>query len=151
MTEITLTLDKEGIITEVRRITAYEGYRGAGSDEAYVKDFVRDEDTEALERYYAEAYARLRGVANEYVVGEPIDTSGTEQTIELHLPDNYNEALASTMQTLATQYMVESIVADWYSLVEKENAQPHAAAASDTLTVIRGSLYKRKRPQRTNQ
>ncbi len=148
MKEIEITLDKDRIITEVRRVTAYEGYRGGGSDEAFVKMFVRKEDEETLERFYAEAYERVRATANEYIIDEPIDTSASVQVLTLGMPDNYKSTLASTMEQLANQYMVESIAADWYGLVEKENEAQHSSTAGEALASLRSMLHKRNRPKR---
>lgn len=114
--EISITIDKAGVMAEVAKTSAYIGAKARTQDggNLYGDIAATKEDEEMLGRYWEEACSNVAAAAKDFVT----DTDGSEGgwTATLGMPEKYNEAFTGVLQQRATSYVVSYIVACWLLL-----------------------------------
>ena len=110
-----------------------------------------------LRRSLANAFATLKVVIGEYLdgdttsadnkIGKIIDNDG-QLTLTLSLPTNYNAATADAVCNGAHAYLVDTALAEWLTITDKNDAEDYATHAATSLEIMRRALYRRTRPDR---
>lgn len=145
---VTFTIDKQEVLTEIAKTTSYIGAKKEGDDgTAYDRIYTTDEDAEMLERYWQETEDTLATSLHCFVSAQS-ETTGGKYSITLGLPDNWNKAMQKNLQQDIFSLFVQSIIAKWHMLTNKAEVEAYAALAAGTLSNIDKALLKRVRPTR---
>lgn len=155
---ITITLHISEITYDVQNKTYITGRsRSDGSnyeDVAHLQMSDDDEEKNQLMRSIGNAVSSLRSGLGEYIEvaglsGDNILASEDENIIvKLNLPDNYNEAMTDTISSAMHQYIVNTALADWLTMTDKQDAADYLTFAAANIERIKDALYKRSRPVR---
>lgn len=115
------------------------------------------ENSYQLRRSLANAYSSLKSLLGEYLdenrtttdnkIQAEIDADG-QLAMAFKLPSNYNNASADSLGNGIHAYLVDSALADWFVITNKEDAQTYLEHSSVSLEVVKRALYKRSRPSR---
>lgn len=156
---VTITLYTSEILYDIQNKTYLTGRsRMTGQNHEEVAHMQANEDEEnenQILRSIGNAIAGLRTKLSEYLV----DTGTTatnilidkEKNLEvsLNMPSNYNAATKETIATNLHQHIVNTSVAEWFTITNKTDAADYVALAASNIEQIREALNKRVRPERT--
>lgn len=116
-----------------------------------------DENSYQLRRSLANAFAALKSLLGEYLdenvstsdnlINSEIDNDG-ELTLAFLLPSNYNDASADSLGNGIHAYLVDTTLAEWFSITNQADVEVYAAHAAQSLEIVKRALYKRSRPTR---
>lgn len=112
---------------------------------------------EKILRSIKRAHAEVKTALEEYLAEDCDATDNSHydgrHNLELNLamPSNYNEATATGICEAAHAYIANSAIADWYTVTNKDDAEPYFAFANKQMEQLRQAASKRKRPQRPAQ
>lgn len=116
-----------------------------------------DENSYQLRRSLGNAYSSLKSLLGEYLdeshtttnnrIDENIDSDG-QLELDFLLPSNYNNASADALGNSLHAYIVDMVVADWFTINNKADAQDYISHAAVSLEEAKRALYKRSRPTR---
>lgn len=155
---ITITLYKSELIYDVQNKTYLTGRsRQTGGNHEEVANMQAnsdDENSNQILRSLGNAFATLKTKLSEY-----LEESGTSSndilmnevqniTVELKVPSNFNKATNDTLSAALHQYMVNSAIADWFTITNKNDASDYVNMAAANLEQIREAVNKRVRPER---
>lgn len=146
MTEITITLDKEAIYTEVKKLAAYSGKKqtDATDDVTYDVMHITKAEEEMLDQYWNEAKDTLMDVLKPFV------KEITAEGIMLEMSASWDPNLAPTMQGTVDEAMKSLITEKWFRLNMAKNTELEKADANNKLVELRRKLYWKKRPTLRN-
>lgn len=143
-----MTVDKAKVMTEVAMTTSYVGAKMEGdAGDYYDKVFTTDEDAEMLERFWSEAASAATDALKEYVTND-VDADG--YAITLRMPENFDTRLVASMEASLFSYFTESILAKWFLIANKSEAEGYTSLASGHMDDVTSKLYHRVRPTRPN-
>ncbi len=152
MTEITYDIQNKTYLTGVSRGNGdnYEAVSNMQLDE-------RDENQNQMLRSISSAWANLRLALRKYM-NIPAESSDNiliddheDITINLEMPNNFNESNSTSLAALFHQYIVNYSIADWFGITNKEDAAIYANAASESMTLIQRTINDRSRPARPHR
>lgn len=83
-------------------------------------------------------------VGDVYAVVQSVDI-----ILMLQMPSNFNQATNETVSSATHQYIVNSAIADWFTMTNKNDAADYVTLANANLQQIREAANKRVRPVRT--
>lgn len=66
--------------------------------------------------------------------------------IQLNLPMNFNEASIDAVTTAMHQYIVNTAIAGWFSLVNPDESEKYIQLASNNYQMLSTAMMSRKRP-----
>ena len=69
--------------------------------------------------------------------------------LHLSVPSNFNESVTPTIAHEVHQYLVNIAMADWFLITNKADAADYVTLAQSCIALIRETINKRVRPQRT--
>lgn len=156
--QITLTIKKSDVMSEVSQTTEYTGAKLTGDDSGEAYDRIRtvDEDASALERFWDECRSTMAQRMKNMLDDEA--ESGDNYNVVLNVSESFPEptgsdatthaALKNSMQDALFSYMVQGITAKWYVYAKKDEAEQYAERAANALDDMREKAYFRKTPQR---
>ncbi len=149
------------------QVKTYLVAQGATSDNAETRSAIQVDDTatsnDQILRSLHNAYNALCNSIPEYLkLGEGMTCdccivvdggqcsgsceSNEDYIFSLHMPENFNQSMLATAASAAHAYMVHSAVAEWFTLVRKQEAEVHASIAAGAFKEFRVSLDERNRP-----
>lgn len=112
-----------------------------------------------IKRTLSTAFSALKSHISEYLkedttssdnlILEDIDNDNA-LTIKLQMPANYDNTSVDNISGSIHSYLVNSALAAWFLMTDKEESQSYSAMAAASLDNIMKSLYKRNRPERPN-
>lgn len=114
-----------------------------------------DEDANQVMRTIGNAFARLKMKLSEYIEDNGTTASnklldgGQNLTVKLLMPSNYNEGTRDTISAAMHQYIVNTAVAEWFTITNKGDAADYVTLATVNLQELREAINKRVRPKRT--
>lgn len=76
-----------------------------------------------------------------------IDNNG-QLILVFKLPSNYNNASADSLGSGIHSYLVDTALAEWFTITNKPDAESYIAHSSVSLEIVKRALYKRSRPTR---
>lgn len=111
--EMVISINKDDVITEVNKTSAYIGAKTITQDggNLYYNISTIKEDAEMLERYWREACANVAAVAKEYVSG--INSGDTVWEVTLDMPSTYNTSYDGVIKQRMFSYIVMYILLNW--------------------------------------
>lgn len=113
-----------------------------------------EENREKILRSVKRAFAEVQNELGEYLDenGTTTDNShydgGTDLVLNLKMPSNFNEAATTGVGEAVHAYIVNSAIADWYTVTNKPDAEQYYALAAKYMELIRQTVSKRSRPTR---
>ncbi len=158
MKSIAITLYMSELIYDIQNKTFLTGRsRQDGDNHEKVANMQANDDDENINqvlRSIGEAFSQLKTKLSEYIISE--QTTGnnvqidgeTNLTVGLTMPSNYNQATVDTVSAGLHQYIVNSSVADWFTITNKDDAADYIAKAGLNIQQVREAINKRVRPQR---
>lgn len=144
--EITLTINKPAVLTEVARTTSYTASKRVGDDEALDRIATVDEDQEELQRFWDESRAEVAKSFIRLLASEGMN--GDDYEVKLNVSGLFDMSLLPSMQLGLFSYFVQSITGKWYVYCNKEDAGAFADRGSALLQEVREKAFYKKRPTR---
>lgn len=165
--DLTITLYKSELIYEVQNKTYLTGrsrYNGenheqvanmqAGDDDEHLNQILR-----SLGSAFAELKTRLSDfiklsadltTADNKILATFTDADDADNKLEIGLtmPANYNTATGEAISAACHNFMVNTAVADWYTLTAPGEAAPYASLAAGNIQQIRDAANRRMAPAR---
>lgn len=146
-------MNKAYLTGQAREADGTKGYEAASNMQAS-----EDEDNSyQLRRSLANSFSALKSLLGEYL-NEDRDTSNNriqkiiddDGQLELAflLPSNYNNASADSLGNGIHAYLVDMVLADWFTITNKADAQDYLNHSAVSLETVKRALYKRSRPTR---
>ena len=115
------------------------------------------EEDDQLKRSLTTYFTGLKSKLGEYLdeettttnnlIAELIDSEGV-LTLAFRLPTNYNNASADALGAGIHAYLVDMILADWFTITNPNEVKGYIDHAAVQLEDVRAALYKRSRPTR---
>ena len=146
-------MNKAYLTGQAREPHGTKGYEAASNMQAS-----EDEDNSyQLRRSLANSFSALKSLLGEYL-NEDRDTSNNriqkiiddDGQLELAflLPSNYNNASADSLGNGIHAYLVDMVLAEWFTITNKADAQDYLNHSTVSLETVKRALYKRSRPTR---
>lgn len=156
---LTITLYMSEIIYRVQNKTYLTGRsRKNGNNHEEVANMQNNDDEENKNQILlsiGNAFATLKTKLSEWL-DESTTSASNEQidekanlSLTLQMPSNYNKATKDSIATMASDYIVNVAIADWFQITNKNDAKDYFDAAGANLASIREAANKRIRPTRT--
>lgn len=155
---LTITLFISEILYEVMNKTHLTGRsRETGNNHEEVANMKANEDDENLNqilRSIGNAFANLKSKVSEYLVEAGTTANniqieqGTNLALVLSMPSNYNEATRDTLSSAMHRFIVNSSIAEWFTITNKNDAADYVSLSAGDIETIREAINKRTRPQR---
>lgn len=156
---LTITLVMSEILYEIMNKTHLTGRsRETGNNHEEVANMKANEDDENINqilRSIGNAFAGLKSKISEYL--EETGTTAnnvqieadTNLTLALSMPSNYNDATRDTLSSAMHRYIVNSSIAEWFTITNKNDAADYVSLSAGDIETIREAINKRTRPKRT--
>lgn len=116
-----------------------------------------NEEDDELKRNMTTYFCTLKSKLGEYLDEETTTTDNLIKdlienegvlTLAFRLPTNYNNASADALGAGIHAYLVDLILANWFSITNPQDAKGFTEHAAAMLEDVRAALYKRSRPKR---
>lgn len=160
---VTVYQDVKNILYDVRNKAYITGNSrkasGAANYEAGSK-MQASEDTEEddqLKRSLTTYFTGLKSKLGEYLDEDTTTTNNLiaqiideEKILQLafRLPTNYNNASADALGAGIHSYLVDMVIADWFTITNPADVKSYIDHAAIQLEDVKAALYKRSRPTR---
>lgn len=155
---ITLMLYMSELIYDVQNKSYLTGRsRSNGKNHEEVANMQTNDDDEnanQIARSIGNAFGNLKTKLSEYInetgttaTNKLISTS-TNLQLSLVMPSNYNQSTVDTISAATHQYLVNSALADWFTITDKNDASDYVALAAANIEELREAINKRVRPTR---
>ena len=160
---LTIIEEVEELIFDIRNKTYLTGQareaEGGKSYQAVSNMQVSNEDENSyqIRRSLENAFSSLKSQLCEWLqeertmsdnrVDTEIDNNG-QLVLVFKLPLNYNDASADSLGNGIHSYLVNTTIAEWFTITNKEDAEAYVAHSAISLENIKRALYKRIRPKR---
>ena len=155
MSDVTFTVNKASVYTEVAKTTSYSGFKAAADGSLYEQIFTTDEDRLLLERFWNEAANAATELFKPFLssVSSAAQSHGVNlaanYTAKLSLSPSYDTTLNDSVQSSLFSYFVDFIVSRWYKFANKGEAEDFGAQALAMLEDVKSKIYHKKKPART--
>lgn len=165
--DLTITLYKSELIYEVQNKTYLTGRsRHNGENHEQVANMQAGNDDEHLNqilRSLGSAFSELKTRLADFIELDEDQTTASNKLlasftdadnannkleIDLVMPANYNTATADAISSACHNFVVNTAVADWYTLTAPAEAAPYASLAAVNIQQIRDAANKRRAPER---
>ncbi len=156
---LTITLYISEIIYRVQNKTYLTGRsRQSGNNHEEVANMQNNDDDEDKNQILVtigNAFATLKTKLSEWL-DESATTANNIQikgdsnlSLALLMPSNYNKSTKDTIAAMASDYIVNLAIGEWFQITNKNDAKDYFDAAGANLAAIREAANKRVRPTRT--
>lgn len=153
--EITFTVNKANVFTEVAKTTSYSGIKKSPDGSLYEQVFTTDEDRLMLERFWNEAannvtdiLKNFEGVFSDTQQAHGIDIANN-YSAKVSLSNSFDINLISSIQSSLFSFFVDYIVGSWYKFINKEEASSYLEDSAAMLLDVKSKIYFKKKPSRT--
>lgn len=160
---VTVHIDVKTVLYDVRNKAYITGNSrkasGAANYEAGSKMQASEdiEEADQLNRSLTTYFTGLKSKLGEYLdedttttnnlVTDTIEEEGI-LTLSFRLPTNYNNASADALGAGIHAYLVDMILADWFTITNPADVKSYIEHAAVQLEDVKSALYKRSRPTR---
>lgn len=155
---IDITLYMSELIYDVQNKTYLTGRsRENGQNHEEVANMQANDDEEnanQVVRSIGNAFANLKSKLSEYLVSNGTTSNNalisptTNLTVALQMPSNFNQSTNDSISAALHQYVVNTAIADWFTITNKTDANDYVSMAAANLEQVREAINKRVRPQR---
>ena len=146
--DLTITEEVKELIFDIQNKTYLTGQareaEGTKPYQAASNMQVSDEEENSyqIRRSLANAFSTLKSLLSEWLQEERT-TSNNRVATEI-----YNDASADSLGNGIHSYLVNTTIAEWFTITNKEDAEAYVAHSAISLENIKRALYKRIRPKR---
>jgi hypothetical protein len=153
MDNISITVSKTYVLSEVQKDSAYIATRKADGIAGYDRISATDYEADLFERYFRETGDVVTALLREYIVNPAdaaVSLTGTKSDykVTLRLPSNFDSNMVPSMQSDIAGIFVSSILGKWLNIVDKDSAEAASSDLATKLAALKQKLYHRKRPTR---
>ena len=155
---LTITLVMSEILYDIMNKTHLTGRsRETGNNHEEVANMKANEDEENINqilRSIGNAFTNLKTKVSEYLEDEGTTANNilidaeTNLTLALSMPSNYNEATKETLSSAMHRSLVNSSIAEWFTITNKNDAADYVSLRTADIETIREAINKRTRPKR---
>lgn len=155
---ITVTLYMSEIVYDIQNKTYLTGRsRDTGENHEEVANMQANNDDEnknQVLRSIGDAFSLLKTKLSEYLVGSGTTANNvqisenTNLTVQLYVPSNFNKSVNDTVASALHQYIVNTSIADWFTITNKTDAADYVSKAVANIEQVREAINKRVRPNR---
>ena len=138
-----LVINKENVYREVAKTSAYVAAK-MDDETAYERVFTTEENAEILDGFWEECKAVVCNSLKKYFVSG-IENDGS-YTLTLNLSPAFDEGRTEEVQSTLFAFFVKSVLARWFAIADKANAQEYALAAAALLEATKRLVYYKKGP-----
>lgn len=146
--DITLSISKSAVMTEVAQTTSYTGKKMDGDANAFERISTVDEDQPELQRFWDESRAEVAQTFIRLLNSEGMGEDGDTYTLALNVSVAFDTALLPGMQLGLFSYFVQSITAKWYVFTNKGEAVGFSERAASLLNEVKEKAFYKKKPTR---
>lgn len=146
MQTVIVTINKTTVLNEVAKITAYTGKNLADDGTLYEKVFTTEEDKDLLDSYWTYAYMAISERFKRWI--KKISDSSASIYMVLDLSDRYNPAFNDSISKSAQTFFVQSIVAQWFQITNKEESELYMNKAVGCMDDIVKKITYKDKPSR---
>lgn len=156
---LTITLVMSEILYDIMNKTHLTGRsRETGNNHEEVANMKANEDEENINqilRSIGNAFTNLKTKVSEYLEDKGTTANNilidaeTNLTLALSMPSNYNEATKETLASAMHRFLVNSSIAEWFTITNKNDAADYVSLSTADIETIREAINKRTRPKRT--
>lgn len=149
--ELIFDIQNKAYLTGDARRASGMGYEAASKIQA------SDDNSYQLRRSLVNAFAALKSLLGEYLyesrttsddlISKEVENDGKLQLAFL-LPSNYNDASADSLGNGIHAYLVDTALAEWFTITAPNEVEAYAAHATASIDIVKRALYKRSRPTR---
>lgn len=148
MVTVTITISKSEVFDEVAKTTAYIGAKKVeGADTAYDRIFTTDSDKVMISRFWDESTDVVTNLLQRFVSSV---SSGESYSVSLSMSSRYDPNLTDSIKSSMYSFLVNSIVAKWCEITDKDNAKGYADNAAALILDVKEKVFHKKKPTRTN-
>lgn len=146
--EITLTISKSAVMTEVAQTTSYTGDKMVGDEGAYDRISTVDENEPELRRFWNESRAEVAQTFKTLLKGEGMNAADADQyDLILDVSEAFDPALLPGMELGLFSYFVQNIVGKWYVYTNKGEAGAYSDRGAVLLGEVREKAFYKKKPE----
>lgn len=162
--QVSITLFVSEMLYDIQNKTYLTGRsRQNGQNHEEVANMMASDDEEngnQILRSLYNAFGNLKSKLSEYLdenqltgnnVLDGADETGldTDKTLVLNLkmPSNYNQATVSAITAGCHQFIVNTSIADWFTITDKADAADYVNIAQQNIEQVREAINKRIRPK----
>lgn len=159
MNNVTLTVEKDDVYNEVAKTTAYAGKKMVDDDKAYERIFTTKSDRSMLERFWDESCNVATDIFKPFIssVSSKVTITAEDNTkteveaysVQLLMSSAFDTTLTDSILSSLRSFFVASIVAKWFVITNKQEAEPYAKDAVAFMQDVKRKIYYRKKPTRT--
>ena len=156
---LTITPVMSEILYDIMNKTHLTGRsRETGNNHEEVANMKANEDEENINqilRSIGNAFTNLKTKVSEYLEDKGTTANNilidaeTNLTLALSMPSNYNEATKETLASAMHRFLVNSSIAEWFTITNKNDAADYVSLSTADIETIREAINKRTRPKRT--
>lgn len=150
-----LRVNKIGVYDEVAKATSYVAAKKIDADSgAYDRIFTTDEDRLLLERFWVETCNDVTGMFKPFIISvveQPISHGvdlARDYILQLSLSESFEDSLMGGIETGVFSFFVVSILAKWFRISNKDEAEIYFKEAASIIMEVNSKLYFRKKPVR---
>lgn len=154
METISITVYQDDVYNEVAKATDYTGTKLLDADpSARERILATDEDLSDLVRFWEEASLTANERLKTMLVSgsTQVVTNRTAYIAVIEVSKSFDKSLAASVEKLLHNFFIASIIAQWFKLSNKGEANDYFAQSSEMITATERLLYSRKRPSRPTE
>lgn len=152
MKNINITVSKDDVLEEVGRTTAYIGSKKVeNKKEEYERISTTEADGGMLERFWMESCDALVNLLRRFVASISSSASeGKNFELTLSMSDRFDTNLVSSINSSAFSFFVNSIIAKWSEITNKQESSEYANNATAMLQDIKTKVFTKVKPTRNS-
>lgn len=150
MKSVKVTVRKSDVLDEVGRTTAYIGSKKVeNKKEEYERISTTESDGGMLERFWMESCDALVNLLRRFI-SSISSTAGEDKDFELTLSmsDRFDINLVSSINSSAFSFFVNSIIAKWSEITNKQESSAYSSNATAMLQDIKIKVFTKVNPTR---
>lgn len=136
---LTLSVSKDDVLDDVKRLSSYVGAKMAEGVDGYDRIYPVDEDAELLEVYWQESKGIVMSRMKKYVMSE---SEGNDVwRMDLRVSDRFNDQFDDSINRSLRLYFLYSILSRWFMVVNKGEAEAYVVMAQGSLEDLLKRVY----------
>lgn len=145
MTDVTITINKKSVLSDVSMSTSYLATRNEQGN-TYSRVAILEADKELIDTYYNEACNHITTTLKAHIAN--VTNNDTTYTATLKLSSAFNGMLAESINTALKAYCTHYILSRWYEVTDKQRSEYYFAVAKDNLTMAQRNIVHKNAPKR---
>lgn len=150
MRNVKVIVKKNDVLEEVGRTTAYIGSKKAeNKKEEYERISTTESDNGMLERFWMESCDAIVNLLRGFIVSVSSFTGkGGDFDLTLSMNDRFDTNLVSSINSSAFSFFVNSIIAKWSEITNKQESNEYSSNATAMLQDIKTKVFSKVKPTR---